>query len=133
MPEWLIPVIVAIVAATPGVYAVYRQTQKDKTEREEDSREDSLKQRLEVDRAIWEKAGATIDRQERKIADMEAEIRLLEARLVLSDEMIVQLEKDINRYVKLLEEKDRTIEELEKKLASALKENQILKKKLGEK
>ena len=73
-----------------------------------------------------------MQRQEQKITKLEESSIELKARLVKSDARIKKLERDIDKYELLMEERDRTITDLERKLKAALKESSTLRKKLGE-
>ena len=130
--NWIPTIVVAIIAAIPGIIALVRGMRKDSLDAEEKERQDDVRSRLELDRAAWDRAGETMQRQEQKITRLEESSIELKARLVDSDARIRQLERDITKYELLMEERDKTIEELEKKLKDALKENYTLRKKLGE-
>ena len=130
--NWIPTIVVAIIAASPGILALFRQMRKDSHEAEEKERQANVRSRLELDRAAWERAGETMQRQEQKITKLEESSIELKARLVKSDARIKKLERDIDKYELLMEERDRTITDLERKLKAALKESSTLRKKLGE-
>lgn len=130
--NWIPAIVIAIIAASPGIIALLRGMRKDSRDAEARGKQEAVRSRLELDRAAWDRAGETMERQEQKITGLEECIDNLEIRLEESDARIKQLERDINKYELLMEERDRTITDLERKLKMALKENDTLRKKLGE-
>ena len=130
--NWIPTVVVAIIAASPGIVALVRGMRKDSRDAEEREAQEAVRSRLELDRAAWDRAENTMQRQERKITELEVNTKDLHTRLKESDARIKQLERDITKYELLMEERDKTIEELEHKRKEAFKENQTLRKKLGE-
>lgn len=130
--NWIIPIVIAIIAATPGILALFRQMRQDTQKAEIEEGQANTQSRLDLDLASWIRAGETMQRQEKKITGLEECIEDLEIRLEDSDIRIRKLEHDIIKYGLLLEGRDKTILELERKLKEAWKENDALKKKLGE-
>jgi len=130
--NWIPSIVIAIIAASPGVFALMRQWRKDSQDARNEERQVAIKSRLDLDRAAWTRASETMEKQEKKITELEDCIEDLENRLAESDTRIKQLELDINKYELIMENKDKRILDLEKKLKEALKENDTLKKKLGE-
>lgn len=79
MPEWLLALIVAIVAAAPGLYAIYRQRHKDTASVAEAYESMATKQALQIAdlRKCQQELEDKVDELDRYVNELEAGVNLL--------------------------------------------------------
>lgn len=84
MPEWLLALIIAIIAATPGLYAIYRQRGKDTA-------------------SVAEAYEAMATKQALQITDLRRCQTELEDKVSQLDGYVIELEAGVNLLINQLE------------------------------